>query len=361
MEIQDDLYEFIDQFVTETNSGVTASAVPTLVEQNASVVVVIGIEVNAFKQQYGSICHERIKSFPLTSSIPPSIRVRCYTQEGEIKVSGLIISMPQAATCFCTHCLGTISPIEEEIDQHVKNCYAKTFSTEYCQICNAKNTADTAAAHYSSKSHEKKAALHTALSRNQQKYYVSTNGVSTDSNSNVLKRNVVFYIDPQSAEKLAAIRALENTHQKTDEEKLHDLIEQMATNKAKTTDLVGKELTQRNECIKMFHSLLASINIGYVPCYYPRSKGDFIHPAVLLEAVKKSAIKKMAKSEIGKKNPEKIVAIESIFTPKVSTDDHDLPTTEYCRICKTEHETKYYSTKQVNVIFKMIEGVMNSI
>lgn len=365
METTEDIYDFLDNFADTmtSNSNRPAGGVPTPVYQDASLKAVITEEEDhaTILGRYAAISHPNVKIYRYTASIDSMAIVKSAGIDKEIKEKGFIIIMPQANTCFCTHCLGTISSNEEEIDKHIKHCYAKQFSPEYCYICNAKNTEESAMAHYTSKTHEKRVALFKSLIRNNHCYHVATNGVSTDPNSSVAKSINGFKVNPRAVDKMNKIIASENRYNKTDEDKLHELIEQMAANKNKSTDLVGKDLTQRNECIKMFHSLLATINIGFIPCYYPREKGDFIHPSVLLDAVKKSAIKKIAKSEAARNNPEKVIAMEKLFTPTIYKDDKGNIIQQQCRICGTKHHISMYDERQKDIIFKMIDGVMKSI
>ena len=346
-----------------SSSNRSAGRVPISVHQDACIKVVISDNEDhaTVLRHYAAIIHPDVKVYNFMASAESMVTARKAGQDTNIKEKGLIIIMPQANSCFCTHCLGTISSNEEEIDKHVKHCYAKQFSQEYCYVCNAKNTEESAMAHYTSKSHEKRVALFKSLIKNNYCYHVATNGVSTDPNSSVAKSTNGFKVNPRAAEKMELISVHETRYNKTDEDKLHELIEQMASNKNKTTDLVGKDLTQRNECIKMFHSLLATINIGYIPCHYPREKGDFIHPSVLLDAVKKSAIKKIAKSEAAKNNPEKVTAMERLFTPNAKKDDNGNIIQQYCRICGDKHSINFYDERQKDIIFKMIHGVMKSI
>lgn len=358
----DDIYDFVDDLVSGKAMGNNATVPATIVDDPAKyskILVLIGNSATEFtvaKNAMPNVFASNAIFVEMKGTLTTTSVYIDGTKLKTMKSQGLIISMPINHTCFCTQCLGTFP--ENDVEEHVKKCFSKVaFSTIYCAICAAKVTHETALPHYTSKSHEKREALFRNLKKHDLKYYVAMNGVATDNKSALLKNKLYFEVDPMANDRLQSNDLNVLTYTKTEEQRLHELIEQMAANKSSTTDLLGKELVQRNECKKMFHSLLATINMGEKPCYLPRDQKDFMHPAVLFEAVKKSAIKMVNNSDAGKKDPTKAQQMEKIFETE---DDTSRPNFE-CRICKSVHAHKIFNEKKRKALYSMVERVMNTI
>lgn len=302
--------------------------------------------------------HESYKPFEDTLLIQMQNR---NTQSMEYKGHAMVY-MNDIDKFFCTHCFATIEPNHK--DKHIKQCYIQKYPSNEvvhaasCQICVTKLTEENASAHYNSHGHSQRRSYITNLMKNTKFYYVAASGSSTVGES-VTTVNIHFKISTEfwEARQNSAIRN-ESRYQDTQSVRFYKHLSQLLTNKKNGLDLVGLNLTQRNEVVKMISLTITMVSSGSELCMdhgseYTDSQ-DFVKPSNLIDAVKTINEKLIENNkgfgEIERKS--KLTTLDNFFrTTKTGARE--------CVVCKSGHDIRKYENPRA--IIQMLKALRSQL